>query len=268
MRRELRPAPLTDAPRGFCNREGRPIRARARHGVEAVRHRHDRGVRWQRGAGKAVGVAQPVPALMMVPHGGQDVLGEVRQAREHALAPHGVLAQASDVRRLAVAGRAHVRWQTAAAVAAVHAELADLPGPDPRAAARARARGWLVPWWWDEDTIDRAEHDPVTAAANAVGQDCQPCPDDQRELIRRLSATLNERTGRSYSAREIAARLGVSARTVVRHRAAARTISASHARTPQPDPSTRGRSCSTLTCDERCARSCSEALPSGPRSAG
>lgn len=50
------------------------------------------------------------------------------------------------------------------------------PGSDPRAAARARTRGWLVAWWWEEDTIDRPDHDPIAAAATAACRTASRAP--------------------------------------------------------------------------------------------
>lgn len=115
-----------------------------------------------------------------------------------------------------------IRVVTAEKVAALYAELSMVPGGNNYAAGHARARGWAPPLAWDDDTID----DP-TALPN-YGQGLMDEPDTQ--AIRRAingeqvpltvaerQQAIHELQDLGYEGREIAARLGISARTVYRH---------------------------------------------------
>lgn len=58
-----------------------------------------------------------------------------------------------------------IRASTRANVAALYDELWATPGPSSRARKIAARKGWLVPAWWDDDTID----DPAAGPAGAPG---------------------------------------------------------------------------------------------------
>ncbi|AVI03694.1 helix-turn-helix DNA binding protein [Gordonia phage Confidence] len=73
----------------------------------------------------------------------------------------------------------------ARAVAALFVELQMVPGTDVRARNRARAKGWLLPLDWDEDTIDDPNHTPHTPArASASGSRMATTLDEFEWLLR------------------------------------------------------------------------------------
>jgi AraC-like DNA-binding protein len=102
----------------------------------------------------------------------------------------------------AVQARTHTR------VTGAHDLLADRDGPDELGAARARGRGWLHPWMWDEQTIEDPDHDPLRA-----------CGEDAREeRLDQVLAASQPRCGRGRSSTEIASDVGFSVRQVDRDR--------------------------------------------------
>jgi hypothetical protein len=116
-----------------------------------------------------------------------------------------------------------VRRDTAARVAALYDRYWATPGPSRRAALLAEAAGWPPPLAWDDDSIDdpaaRPHRDaPTPAAFDEVavqramrGDPVHLRPVERGEAVRRLTAL-------RYSAADIAARLDVTTRSVVRHR--------------------------------------------------
>lgn len=111
---------------------------------------------------------------------------------------------------------------TARRIADVYAELADTPGPSPVTRARAAAKGWLEPKWWDDDLIDDPTYTPPTvdqqhwsdvddvAVQRAVAGD--PVPLTRAERIRAV-LTLHE-AGMTH--RQIGRHLNIHDRQVLR----------------------------------------------------
>lgn len=127
------------------------------------------------------------------------------------------------VGRLAITDRPVLR-DTAAAIAAVYDELSMTPGPSRRNRALALNRGWAPPLAWDDESIDDPSARPLTggagrggpvdevAVARAMRGDRVPLrPAERAEAVRRLTAG-------QLSAAEIADRLDISKRSVVRRR--------------------------------------------------
>jgi DNA-binding CsgD family transcriptional regulator len=119
---------------------------------------------------------------------------------------------------------AKVRRSTAARVAALYDRWWNQPGPSVRTRSRARAAGWAPPLAWDDDRIDdrRARpnwgarlptaFDEIAVQRALHGDAVHLRPVERAEAVRRLTAA-----GRS--AADIAALLGTTKRSVVRHRA-------------------------------------------------
>ncbi len=108
--------------------------------------------------------------------------------------------------------RSVVFTRTATRVAALYNELADHPGPSALGATKAKARGWLVPLWWDEDTIDDPSYVPVTVEPDEQTAANRDARQQRRDEVARLTAL-------GLSAAQIAQRLGLKHdRQVVRDR--------------------------------------------------
>jgi predicted transcriptional regulator len=113
---------------------------------------------------------------------------------------------------------------TALRVSELYARLGDTPGASERTRRHAASVGWLPPIAWDEDTIDDPATPPYAGQYDSIdevavqrainGRAVQLTRGEQREAIRLLNT-------RGESAQRIADLLGVSQRTVVRHRRAA-----------------------------------------------
>uniref|UniRef100_UPI003F49ACFE helix-turn-helix domain-containing protein n=1 Tax=Nocardia suismassiliense TaxID=2077092 RepID=UPI003F49ACFE len=99
-------------------------------------------------------------------------------------------------------------------IARLFAELQLHPGPSDTARALGRQHGWALPLMWDEDRLDDPEAEPVDCR-RTPGRACRDRTAELREQV-----GLQSRPG--ATARQIAARLGVSERTVARIRAEAR----------------------------------------------
>lgn len=100
------------------------------------------------------------------------------------------------------------------AVCRVYDELADTTGPDTRARRHAERQGWLVPLWWDDDTIDDPTFDPLVEYADPL----PPCREDRRANER---AEVQRLTELGWTANQIAEHLGGSTRRIVRLRSEA-----------------------------------------------
>lgn len=92
--------------------------------------------------------------------------------------------------------------------------IAMTPGPSKRAAQLAAERGFVTALAWDEDAIDdpAAAPDPswfITDRRAEIAED-----------VAERRATVHQLTERGLTAEQIAERLGVTTRTVMRHRAA------------------------------------------------
>lgn len=121
-----------------------------------------------------------------------------------------LLCACEEPRVLQVARRGRVRSATALAVRELYERLADTTGPSPATATRYRARGWLPPIWWDDDTIDDPTHTPDTRDLGAA----ERRREEQAERI----AQVAHLTRQGLPAHLIADILGVSTRQVVRDR--------------------------------------------------
>lgn len=94
----------------------------------------------------------------------------------------------------------------ARSIAALFDELSMQPGPSPYARARGRREGWALPLEWDEDEIDNPDATPTVdhwTPASATAE--------RREQVIEL-------TRRKLTTAQIAERLGVNERTVLRDR--------------------------------------------------
>ncbi len=101
---------------------------------------------------------------------------------------------------------------TAVAVGRLYDQLADHQGPSRETARRAKAKGWLVPLWWDEDTIDDPTYVPVTVERDEQTAANRDARQQRRAEVERLTAL-------GLSAAQIATRLGLKHdRQVVRDR--------------------------------------------------
>ncbi|WP_433193821.1 hypothetical protein ACQP1G_34250 [Nocardia sp. CA-107356] len=92
------------------------------------------------------------------------------------------------------------------AVKALFDRLQMTPGPSERARARGRRNGWALPFEWDEAALDDPRGKPVRARWTHASATAE-----RREQVTDL-------TERGLSAEQIAHRLGVTSRTVVRAR--------------------------------------------------
>lgn len=143
----------------------------------------------------------------------------------------GALAGADHSTVSAWSNNARVRAGTADTVRRVYDELSMTPGPSAKVRQIAARKGWAPPLAWDDDSIDDPAARPSTgawAARRAAPMDeiavqramrghrVHLTPSERAEAVRRLTA-------QGRSAAEIAGRLGVAQRSVVRHRAADRT---------------------------------------------
>lgn len=61
-----------------------------------------------------------------------------------------------------------IRLRTKDAIRHLFDELWDQPGPSKRTASIAKARGWLPALAWDDDLIDRPEHEPADVRRRGV----------------------------------------------------------------------------------------------------
>lgn len=109
-------------------------------------------------------------------------------------------------------GQAHVHQATAAAVAVLYRDRSKHPGPSAAARSRAEREGWPGPLAWGADIDDPAVRPDL--------DDGEPVPDgaplDRMEQLERAEVM----TTRGATAKQIAAELGVTSRTVVRWRSA------------------------------------------------
>lgn len=122
-------------------------------------------------------------------------------------------------------GRGRVHRDTAAKVAALYDELSMTQGPSRRTRTEALAKGWVPPLAWDDDKIDRpearatkmvrhvSELDEIAVERAVRGIPTHLRPTERAEAVRRL-------TDLGLSAQEIARRLNVARRSVVRIRQA------------------------------------------------
>ncbi len=156
--------------------------------------RRQQGQRWLL---DATGTHRRIQALYAVGWRAQDI------AERIGWTPQGV----TELRK-----RTYVYRPTAEAIARVYDELADHRGPSPITARRAKAKGWLVPLWWDDDTIDDPSYVPVTVEPDEQAAANRDARQQRRHEVARLTAL-------GLSAAQIAARLGLRHdRQVVRDR--------------------------------------------------
>lgn len=120
--------------------------------------------------------------------------------------------------------RDRVQVATAQRVAALYAELSDIPGTNERSRQYAARAGWVPPIGWDDDTIDDPTAQPFAEQVDAVDEvaihramrgdnSIQLSRAERLEAVRLL-------TTQGLSSAEIATRLGKHQRAVVRDRAA------------------------------------------------
>jgi len=161
------------------------------------------------------------------PAGGEMVDGAGTRRRLQALMAIGWTARdlgrmlGAQSCQLQVGKRSQVRADTARKVAALYAELENTPGPSSRTRTWARGRGYLLPAWWDADTIDdphaepdglrlygtrRQQRDGVRIIAEVLVDDLTAPRQARVELMHR----------RGLSPQQIAERLGLPLRYVNR----------------------------------------------------
>ncbi|WP_174188472.1 helix-turn-helix domain-containing protein [Nocardia barduliensis] len=100
------------------------------------------------------------------------------------------------------------------AIKALFDRLQLTPGPSQRARDYGRKRGWALPFEWDETALDDPRGRPQR------GRWTPPTRTERRDARREQVAAL---TAQGLSADQIAERLGITARTVVRDRSEATT---------------------------------------------
>lgn len=162
----------------------------------------------------ALGTVRRLRALMALGWPSPQLAGRTGMATEQVL-------------RLVAGGRERVRRGTAAAVARLYDELSMRPGPSTRTRLRATARGWMPPLAWDEDSLDDPAAVPVATPARSSRVDVDEVVVDRLAAQQPVaSATIAERreaVAKLHAAgvndRQIAARTGLAARTVLRIRA-------------------------------------------------
>lgn len=115
-----------------------------------------------------------------------------------------------------VQGRRDVTVRTARAVADLYADLSDCPPPETnksqrisasRSRNRAAAAGWLVPAWWDDDTMDDPTADPRAAETPHRGPG---------RPVGHLLEDVEWLANAGMSIHSIAAQLGVTANSIER----------------------------------------------------
>lgn len=84
-------------------------------------------------------------------------------------------------------------------------------GPSDEARAVAKSHNWALPLQWDDDTVDNPRSKPLPVLWNT------------RSRARERREQVGQLTARGHTSREIADILGVTTRTVVRHRRHNRT---------------------------------------------
>jgi transcriptional regulator with XRE-family HTH domain len=129
------------------------------------------------------------------------------------------------VRTLMRGDRQRVTVATARKVAALYDRLWNTPGPSEATRARASRAGWPVPLAWDDESIDDPDARPATPTAKG-GQRSRELWHDSEEL-----------RAQGLPLEDIADRLGVALRTLVRAREraqAANSRTEARATTRQP----------------------------------
>lgn len=134
-------------------------------------------------------------------------LGTVRRLRALAAKGHPLYRVAertgvaySHARLLARGKQPLVTTPVARAIAKVYDELWNVDGHSARTRNRARAKGWVPPLAWDDDTIDNPQAEPLPYARRTRNRRGPGLAVDAAELARR-----------GLTRAEIAERLGVSA---------------------------------------------------------
>lgn len=132
-------------------------------------------------------------------------------------------ASGSSTSGLQIAKRSVVRADTARAVAELYRELENTPGPSRRAETANRARGYLPPAWWDEDTIDDPAVEPGglrTYVDRAPVQRRKHSPPSGPVFVDDVSAPRTARVSRmaglGFTPQQIAERTGIPLRYVRR----------------------------------------------------
>lgn len=73
--------------------------------------------------------------------------------------------------------RPSIRRETAERIRAVYDALADIPGPSEQTYRRARRAGYLPPLWYDDDTIDDPNYQPLVHNGAQVEESRVDVPD-------------------------------------------------------------------------------------------
>lgn len=116
-------------------------------------------------------------------------------------------AHLDQVCRVRAGRRPYVTRPVARRVAALYEQLQGTPGPSALTRTRATRRGWAPPLAWDDDNIDDPHAQPQAGPVARTGTAAE------------RAATITALTKQGLSKTTIAAHLGVSVRTVGRHRA-------------------------------------------------
>lgn len=78
------------------------------------------------------------------------------------------LKQATTVQDIASGKTPTVRYRTMDAIRDLYEELWDRPGGNARSASISRSKGWLPPLAWDDDLIERPEHQPADVRRRGI----------------------------------------------------------------------------------------------------
>lgn len=128
------------------------------------------------------------------------------------------------LRKTARADRDRVWRDTATAVADLYDQLWDQHGRSTITASRARAKGWVPPLAWDDDTIDDPNAEPQVkpkppAKTTPLEHGRAVRMQRQSEDAAETRARVGELTSAGLSATQVAERLNITVRSVERHRA-------------------------------------------------
>ena len=214
------------------------LRCRGEHCTRAWREYH--ATRRVRAARAQWGQAEPLPSDLL------PSVGTVRRLQALARIGYGSAqlqpllgTHAGDIRTVRRGRYERTRRATADAVARIYDQLSGTPAVHPKARRTrllAERKGWLPPLAWDDDTID----DPAAQPCTGTGVSLVKAPRFDEVAVERIMAgrppatfTVAERreavrllTARGYSAQEIAARIGTTARNAQRDRRATRQAAA------------------------------------------
>ena len=138
-------------------------------------------------------------------------------ARQLGMPPaHAVMSVLVERKLRAGATGQYITASRERAIKALFDQLQMIPGPSDQAREYARERGWALPFEWDEEALDDPNGTPMCAKYRRESREGDRTERSEKAAERR--SRVAELTAEGLSAAEIAVRLGISQRTVVRDR--------------------------------------------------